>query len=97
MNTLTPKKVRHARPVNPGRDWLMVLIVSAIALAGILVWNAWAFDTVAHGGIIGTPATNVSPALDPASLETIHSIFAERAAEEQKYLTEGYEYADPSL
>jgi len=82
--------------LDPARDWIVALILSVIALAGIIVWNAWAFDTIANGGVIGTPSTNVQPSFNQASLDAIHTIFDSRAAEEAKYVAGVYRFADPS-
>lgn len=81
---------------DPARDWLLLLVFSTIALAGIIVWNAWAFDTVANGGVIGVSATGTTPVFNHSSLDTIHSIFTSRAAEEAKYMTGVYRFVDPS-
>lgn len=81
---------------DPVRDWLVLLSTALIVLAGMVVWNAWAFDTVASGGIIGTPETSPASALDQSSLEDIRRVFADRAAEKAKYATGVYRYDDPS-
>ncbi len=91
--------LRHVRIFShndPSRDWLFLLISSIMVLLSIVVWNVWAFDTVASGGTIGTTPTSIAPIFDQSSLETIHTIFAERAAEEEKYTSGVYQYADPS-
>lgn len=90
------RRARSFSGIDPARDWLFLLIGSTLVLSGIIVWNAWAFDTVASGGTIGSSATSTAPIFDQASLETIHVIFAERAAEEEKYMSGVYRYADPS-
>lgn len=90
------RRTRLFSDSDPARDWIFLLISSTIVLSGIVVWNAWAFDTVAGGGTIGSSATSAVPLFDQSSLETIHIIFAERAAEEEKYATGVYQYADPS-
>lgn len=81
---------------DPVRDWILSLIFSAIVLAGIVVWNTWAFDTVSHGGVIGSVATSSSQVLNNSSLDAIHVIFEKRAAEEAKYETGIYHFVDPS-
>lgn len=90
------KRFRYGTRLNPVRDWLALLTFSAIALAGIIIWNVWAFDTVASGGVIGTSATSTPPIFNQSSLDTIHSIFANRAVEKAKYETGTYRFADPS-
>lgn len=81
---------------SPVRDWLIVLTFALMAFAGIVVWNIWAFDTVARGGSIGSPSITAPPAFSRSLIDAIHVIFANRAVEEAKYQTGGYQYADPS-
>lgn len=90
------KRLHTGTHQDPVRDWLILIICSLIALAGIIVWNAWAFDTVASGGVIGTPVSGAPPVFSRTSLDTIHTIFASRADEQAKYVTGTYRYADPS-
>ena len=91
------KRFRSGMRQDPARDWLMILTLSFIAFVGIVVWNVWAFDTVANGGAIGAVSTTAPPVFDRTVLDTIHTIFEDRAAEEAKYATGVYRYADPSL
>ena len=81
---------------DPVRDWLVLILLSTIVLAGIIVWNVWAFDTVASGGIIGNSTIGTSAVPGRFSLDAIRTIFANRAAEEAKYVTGAYRYTDPS-
>ena len=90
------KRLRVGAPKDPMRDWIMALIFSAIVLAGVIVWNAWAFDTIARGGVIGSVEPSSLPAFKSSSLDAIHDIFSNRVAEEAKYETGVYRYADPS-
>ena len=90
------KRLRSVAHFDPVRDWLVMLTLSTIALIGIVVWNVWAFDTVAGGGTIGTAKTTPPSALNSASFSSIRSIFDRRAAEEAKYETCAYKFADPS-
>ena len=82
--------------IDPARDWIILLLLSVMAIMGIIVWNAWAFDTVASGGTIGTPATSTPALFDRSSLDVVHAIFTDRAVEEQKYASSTYQFADPS-
>jgi len=91
------KRVRAGAPADPVRDWLVLLSLSAIALAGIIVWNAWAFDTVSGGGAIGTQTAKVPEVFNQGSLNTIRGVFESRAAEEAKYRAGIYTFTDPSL
>ena len=90
------KRLRAGVHQDPARDWLILITFSTIALAGIIVWNVWAFDTVAKGGVIGAPVTGTPPIFSRSSLDTIRTIFASRAEEEAKYVTGAYRYVDPS-
>ncbi len=90
------KRLRAGAHQDPVRDWILALIFSTIVLAGVIVWNAWAFDTVSRGGIIGSVATSPSQVLTNSSLDAIHSVFEKRAAEEAKYRTGTYRFVDPS-
>ena len=90
------KKLTSRMRIDPIRDWLMLVMFSGIALAVIIVWNIWAFDTVASGGVIGSPSTTTPPFFSQSSINTIHTIFENRANEEAKYQTGTYRFADPS-
>jgi hypothetical protein len=81
---------------DPVRDWLVLLTLSLFAFIAIVVWNAWTFGTVARGGTIGTVVTSTPAVFDRASINTIRTVFEMRAAEEAKYVTGVYRYADPS-
>ncbi|MHB0865578.1 MAG: hypothetical protein ACYC1Y_01605 [Minisyncoccota bacterium] len=98
LNSLSSfiKRTRLSSRIDPERDWLILITATLILLAGIVVWNAWAFDTVANGGSIGRPATSTPPVFNQASLDGIHAIFSARAAEEAKYASGEYQYVDPS-
>lgn len=89
-------RLHRGAHLDPLRDWLAMLTLSAILLVGIVVWNIWAFDTVARGGVIGSSSTATSSVFNRSSLDAIQTIFADRAAEEAKYVTGVYRYTDPS-
>ena len=78
------------------RDWLVLLTFSILILLSIVVWNVWAFDTVAQGGVIGVAATSTPQAFNQSSLDEIHTVFNKRSLEESKYVTGVYRYNDPS-
>jgi hypothetical protein len=101
MNTFSSsvsflKRFRYGANIDPARDWLAMLIFSAIVLFGIIVWNVWAFNTVASGGVIGAEAPKAQPGFNRASLDTVRTIFENRTIEEAKYMTGVYRYTDPS-
>lgn len=91
------RRLRSGARLDPTRDWLVLLTLSTIAFVGIVVWNVWAFDTVARGGTLGAPAVGTSEVFSRASLDSIRTVFAERASEEAKYVTGVYRFTDPSL
>lgn len=76
--------------------WQALIILFAVALAGIIIWSAWIFVTVVNGGTIGSSTVNSSPSFNQPSLGEINAIFMNRAAEENKNETGVYRYADPS-
>ena len=102
MTTLRPilasllARLRLFSRLDPARDWIVLLIISMMALVCIVVWNVWAFDTVSRGGTLGTPATSTPLLFDRSSLDAVHAIFVNRAAEEEKYISGGYSFTDPS-
>ena len=90
------KRLRSDTDIDPVRDWLVMLLFSSVALLSIIIWNVWAFETVARGGVIGAPAPAVSPIFDRAALDAARAVFAARAGERAKYETGIYRLADPS-
>lgn len=90
------KKIRSAPRIDPVRDWIWLLSAFLVAFACIVVWNAWAFDRIASGGVIGTAVPTEASTFNPSTLDTIRKIFETRAAEEQKYKTGVYRFDDPS-
>ncbi len=90
------KRLRSDADIDPVRDWLVMLLFSTVAFLGVVVWNVWAFETVARGGVIGAPAPAVSPIFDRTALDAARAVFAARAAERAKYETGAYRLADPS-
>ncbi|MEK7157095.1 MAG: hypothetical protein AAB709_00905 [Patescibacteria group bacterium] len=91
------KRARSSSRFDPARDWLLLLLCSMILLTGIVVWNAWAFDTVAGGGVIGASPARTPSAFNQSSLDAIRTVFTDRAVEEDKYTSGVYRFADPSL
>ncbi len=90
------ERTRSGLYKDPARDWMVLLTLTLLMLIGIIVWNVWAFDTVANGGVIGARATSTPQTVDRSALDAIHGIFEKRAAEEAKYVTGVYRFADPS-
>lgn len=101
MNIFSPiisflKRLRGGAQQDPVRDWLTMLTLSIVACTGIIVWNIWAFDTVARGGSIGSAVIHAPPIFSRSSLDAVHAIFEKRALEDARYETGAYRYADPS-
>lgn len=90
------KKFRFNPRTDPARDWLFLVGIMILLFIGLIVWNAWAFDTVASGKNIGGVVPQSVPIFDETTLETVHTIFETRATEEAKYVTGVYRYTDPS-
>lgn len=90
------KRVRSLIFIDPERDWIILLIISAGLFSGVMIWNMFLFNTVANGGVIGSQATTTPSVFNQSSIDAIHTVFANRAAEELKYRTDVYHYTDPS-
>lgn len=84
-----------ARP-DPGRAWLVLIGFFGIALASLLVYNAWLFDRVAGGDTLSGAAAPSTDAVSRSALSIVRTIFDERAGEEMKYVTGTYRFPDPS-
>lgn len=81
---------------DPSRNWLTLLTLALFAFVCIVVWNIWAFDTVARGGVIGTNVGNSTTVFNRSSINEVRAIFEKRSAEEARYVTGVYRFADPS-
>ena len=90
------KRLHYGQHLDPARDWILLLAFAGVAFAGILVWNIWTFRIVAQGGTIGAPPAVSPPIVNRSALDTIHSILANRTAEETKYRSGVYTFSDPS-
>ena len=96
MPTFNFARLRGKLRIDPARDWIVLLTLSLIALAGIVVWNIWAFETIAAGGTLGGAATTTPAAFNREALDSIQNLFRTRAEDEAKYRTGVYRYDDPS-
>lgn len=98
-NLLTPllKRITFLNRLDPERDWILLLLISVMLLTGIVVWNAWTFDMIAKGGVIGSSSTSTPSVFKQSSLEDVHTVFEKRAVEESNYTSGVYQYVDPSL
>jgi len=78
---------------SPSRDWLLLLGVWALVLAGSVLWNLWFFDQAVTRGI-ETPmdASSATSVYEPTAVQ---EIFAARATTSEAYRTQ-YPFIDPS-
>jgi len=90
------KRLRRRSSPDPVRDWLILFTVSLILFAGLIVWNIWTFDIVANGNGMGASTSVPAPVFNRASLDAVHTIFMNRAAEKTKYDSGTYSFVDPS-
>lgn len=90
------KHLGYGARLDPARDWIILLVLSGVALVGIVAWNVWAFHTVAQGGALGTVKFEPPPVVSQSSLDTIRTILDARAVEEKKYKTGTYLFTSPS-
>ena len=82
--------------IDPERNWLTLLIGSAILLLIIVAWNVWAFETVVSGGTLGETHPAGAPSANVSALETISTVLDARAAEDNNYVSGAYRFADPA-
>jgi hypothetical protein len=82
--------------LKPTRDWYVLLAVGAVLLLGVVLYNVWVFDKLASGQTLGTQTLTAPSLFNRSSLDAIQKVFADRAAEEAKYLNGTYHFADPS-
>lgn len=90
------RNARYGERLRPVRDWLVILACIAALTLASAVWNAWTFVRVANGDILGGAPPALPAPFSGASLQRLQNIFDARAAEEAKYTTGAYPFADPS-
>ncbi|MBU6321072.1 MAG: hypothetical protein KGI78_03890 [Patescibacteria group bacterium] len=100
MNDLRTQFSAVARRVSgftprPERDWRVILSLGALLFAAILAWHLYLF-TATLGSDRASSAGEVAPVATPSALETLPAFLAARTAEEEKYVTGSYQFADPS-
>lgn len=87
------KAFSYGDRLRPQRDWLALLGLTILLIAGSVVWNLWLFSKVTSGEQIGDAA--VSESQKTTQIEQAMVQFDERAQEEARYLNE-YRFVDPS-
>jgi hypothetical protein len=90
------RRLRSGVAGDPVRDWLILLTLWVFAFICIIIWNVWAFDTVAQGGSIAPSATSTPAVFKRSSIDMVTTVFQSRAVEESKYVTGVYRFTDPS-
>lgn len=91
------KNIRRLSRPDIIRDWFIIMSGASLVLIGIVAWNMWEFNTILNGGTLNAPAANVasSSSVRP-SLDSVHALFENRAAEEAVYTSSAVRFADPS-
>ncbi len=85
-------KTQSAGGPNPSRDWLMLLAVALLLLAGSVAWNAWYFSQIEDGA---PTASEGGEALEAYPAGLVQEIFAARATTSAAYRSI-YPFIDPS-
>jgi hypothetical protein len=84
---------QYGERLNPARDWLVLVSISAVLLLMSLAWNAWLFNRVTNGAAIGTATS--TPTLNPAAIDSVNELFQKRATIETEY--KNAHFVDPSV
>jgi hypothetical protein len=89
-------KLTYGAHLRPARDWFLLLWVCAFLLVASVCWNAWLFNQVTNGVVIGNPSQKPAAVFNKASVTTVQNVFTDRAAKEAQYQTGAYNFIDPS-
>jgi len=87
-------RISYGPRIHPARDWVIVLLVSLVVLAGFVVAGVWLFLQ----GDAPDPTKQTaaqSAALSPELLSGTDALFEERAQESVRYQRE-YQFVDPA-
>jgi len=80
----------------PYRDWFVLLGVCILLFIASFAFNVWLFLRIASGASLGgTPPAPASGAFNAVPLETVQTLFNDRAAEAKRYQGQ-YPFVDPS-
>jgi hypothetical protein len=77
----------------PSRDWLVVMLITAVLLLASAGWSYTLFLRISHSE--NSAHAVPSALINPASLANIRTLFEKRAAERAHY-TSDYHFVDPS-
>jgi len=100
LSSLNPKltslpRISYGSRVRPARDWVVLVVSTIVLLAGLAVFATWEYLEGAKADpILNLPTT--SNTISPEALKETEALFAERAAEAQRFQSE-YQFVDPSL
>lgn len=81
----------------PRRDWRALLVVAAVLLCAIVLWQVRFFQTVVEGNSVGGMVLPTTVPAAPDPLAPVRTLYERRAHEEVRYTSGAYEYSDPSL
>lgn len=87
------KIFKYGDRISPVRDWFILVSVSALILAGSILFNLWLFAKITAGEAIGTATSTPTPIITPIS--TVQTLFDNRAEVREKYIRE-FRPVDPS-
>lgn len=84
----------HVRkPLNPRRDWFVLLGIASVLLLVSIAGNLWYFNLAMQDRTIGDGVLNGEE--QALNLDSTRALFSERAAERARYV-DGYGFTDPS-
>lgn len=90
------RNIRRLSRPDTIRDWFIIMGGASLILIGIVAWNMWEFNTILNGGSLNAPAPSTAPSSVRPSLDSIHTLFENRAAEEAVYASSASRFTDPS-
>ena len=75
----------------------MLLVVAFFLLMAVTSWSLWVFQTISTGGTVGVaPSFTAKPEQRSNPVDTVRTVYGERAAEAANYDAGVYRYTDPS-
>lgn len=87
------KKLQYGDQIRPARDWLIMLGIFILGLAGCVLYGLLTFSSVVQGQPVGNAQANA-----PAQIQLgqVNALFSARAEQRQHYDSD-YRFVDPSL
>ncbi len=90
------KIFQYGEQTHPVRDWLTLLIFSAILLATSIIWNVYLFSKIASGEMLSGVTSAPVEVFDNANLMKVEGVFKRRAILESGYESGDFAFTDPS-